>query len=177
MAVDTGTFVEPAVAEACVHTRHNIVLRAINQEVRQIKTEGCVAIVVATNEAAVDEDQHAAEGAVELDCDAPALVARRNLKLAPVPAHAGLRVAAAKGFESMGVQRFVAHKGQLDRPIVGQAERAPLRIVKPGLCEFEIASLGKVSLAVSESEIASRVRAVAELKLPVKVEQQPLAGR
>jgi len=77
----------------------------------------------------------------------------------------------------MRVQRIIAHKGQLDGPVVGQVQRAPLGVVKPGLGEGEIAGLGKVSLAHTEAQIAGRVGAVAELKLPAKVEEQPLARR
>jgi len=46
--------------------------------------EGRVTIVITADEAAVDEDQYIAEGSVELDRNAPARVARRNLELAPV---------------------------------------------------------------------------------------------
>ncbi len=109
--------------------------------------------------------------------DAPARVAGRNLELAPVPAHAGLRIAAAERLVAMGFLLLVAHKGQLDRPIVGQVERAPLRVVEFGLGEVEVAGLGKVSLAVAEAQIAGRVGAVAKLKLPAEIEEQLLARR
>jgi hypothetical protein len=58
-----------------------------------------------------------------------------------------------------------------------QVQGAPLGVVKPGLCESEFASLGKVTLSSTKSQITGWVSAVAELKLPAKVEEQPLAWR
>ena len=77
----------------------------------------------------------------------------------------------------MGLLFLVAHEGQFDRPVVGQVKRAPLRVVVFDLCEIEVAGLGKVSLAVAETQIASRIGAVAELKLPPEVEEQLLPRR
>ena len=177
VAIDARALVEPAVAEAGVHARHDVVLRAVAQKVRQVEAERRVAVVVAADEAAVHKDQHVAEGAVELDRDAPAQVAGRNLELAPVPAHAGLRIAAAEGLVAVRFLLLVAHKGQLDRPVVRQVQRAPLGVVELGLGKVEVAGLGKVSLAVAEAQIAGRIGAVAKLELPAEVEEQLLAGR
>ncbi len=43
--------------------------------------------------------------------------------------------------------------------------------------ELEVACLGEVILAVAESEVPGGVVAVAELELPPKIEEQPLARR
>ena len=69
------------------------------------------------------------------------------------------------------------HKGQLDGPVVGQVQRAPLRVVELGLGEIEVAGLGKIALAEAEVEIAGRISAVAEDELPSEVEEQLLARR
>ena len=67
---------------------------------------------------------------------------------------------------------LVANKRQLDSPIVRQVHLAPLGVVKFSFREGEVACLGKISLAVPEAQIASRIAAVSKLKLPPKVEEQ-----
>ena len=67
MPVNSGAFVEPAIAEARVHAHHQIILPAIVQEVSQVEDERRVAVVVAADEVSVQKDQRAAEGAIELD--------------------------------------------------------------------------------------------------------------
>src|SRR5271157_3733046 len=116
MAIDARALVEPSVAEARVHARHNIVFLPITQKIRQVKAERSVAVIVAADKAAVYKHQHVAKGAVELNRNPPAQIAGRNLELAPVPAHAGLRVTAAEGLIAVGPLLLVAHKGQLHRP-------------------------------------------------------------
>ena len=103
MAIDAGALVEPAVAKAGVNAAHDVVLRAVGEKVRQVEAEGRVAVVVAADEAAIHKDKHVAEGAIEFDRNAAALVAGRNLELAAIPAHAGLGIAAAKGLVAVGV--------------------------------------------------------------------------
>ena len=118
-----------------------------------------------------------AEGAVELDRDAPAEIAGGNFEFAAVPAHAGLRIAAAERLEAVRVLLFVAHKGQLDGPVVRQIQRPPLGVVEFGFGEVEVAGLGEVALSVAEAQVACWIVAVAELELPAEVEEQLLARR
>ena len=106
---------------------------------------------------------------------AAAGVAGRNIELAPVPANARLGIAPPERLVSVRLQRVVPNKRQLHRPVVRQVQFAPFRVVVSHLGKFEVAGLGEVVLAVSESEILGRVGAVAELKLPSKVEEQLLA--
>ena len=75
VAIDAGALVEPAVAEARIDARNDVVLLAVRQKVREVEAEGRVAVVVAADEAAVDEYQHVAESAVELNPDAAARIA------------------------------------------------------------------------------------------------------
>ena len=96
MPVDACPFVEPTVAEARVHARRDAVLAANLQEIRQIEAERRIAVIVAPDKAAVNENQYVTERTVELDRNAPVRIARRNVELAPVPAHAGQRITAAK---------------------------------------------------------------------------------
>jgi len=95
VAIDACAFVEPAVAEGGIDAKDNGVLLAEVEKVGEVEAEGCVAVVIATNEAAVDEDENASEGAVELDDDALALIGGGDVEEAAIPADGGLRVAAA----------------------------------------------------------------------------------
>ena len=65
VTVDARAFVEPSVAEARIHADHQIVFGAIVQEIRDVKAEGCISIVIASDEVAVHEDQGVAEGAIK----------------------------------------------------------------------------------------------------------------
>src|SRR5450631_312736 len=65
--------------------------------------------------------------AVEFDPDALAGVLRRQLKDAPVPAHTGLWILAAERIEALALQVGVILEGQLDGPVVGQIDTAPVR--------------------------------------------------
>src|ERR1035437_465320 len=106
--VDTGAFVEPALAEAGVDPQDNVVYRAVGEEIRQIEAERNIAVVAAADEAAVDENHHIAKSAVELNPDAAANIARGDLEFAPVPAYAGFRVAASQRLVAVPAQRIVS---------------------------------------------------------------------
>src|SRR5208337_3453692 len=86
MPVNSRTLVEPAVAKARVHARHDAVLGPDIKKIRDVEAEGRVAVVVAADEASVYENKHIAKGAVELKIDAAARIAGRNLELLAVPA-------------------------------------------------------------------------------------------
>src|ERR1035441_1011563 len=98
--VDTGAFVEPALAEAGVDPQDNVVYRAVGEQIRQIEAERDIAVVTAADEAAVDENHHIAKSAVELNPDAAANIAGRDLEFAPVPPHAGFGIAPAERLRS-----------------------------------------------------------------------------
>ena len=148
---------------------------ADGEKICDVEAERRVAVVVAADEAAVHEEQNIAKSAVELKIDAAAGIARRNLELLAVPAHAGLGIAAAERLVSVRLQRFIADERQFHRPVVRQIQCAPLRVVESDLGKLEIAGLGKVLLALAESEIAGRVRAVPKHKLPSKIKKELLA--
>ena len=93
----------------------------------------------------------------------------------PVPAHTGLLIAPPKWLKAVRVLHLVAHERQLDRPVVRQVQRAPLRVVKFSLGESKLAGLGEVALSVSKAQVAGRVAAMAELELPAEIEEQLLA--
>ena len=173
--VDPGAFVEPAISEAGIHADDQKILAAVIQKIGDVKAKGRIAIVVAAHERAVQEDERAAEGAVELDPHAPAFVFFRNVEGAPVPAHAGFGIAAAQRLVAVTLQLRVAHKGQLNRPVVRQVQRTPFGVVKffPG--KLKLAGLGEIPLALAESQVAQRVAGVSLKKLPAKIEQQMLA--
>ena len=176
MAVEAGALVEPAVAEGGIDAQDDAVLRSDGKVIGEVEAEGRIAVVVAADEAAVDEDKDAAEGAVEFDGNAAILVGGRDVELAAIPAHAGLRVAASKGLISVRLLHVVMDERQLDGPVMGQVDGAPFGVVQlAGLRELELAGLGKVSLAGAEAEVACGVRAVAQLEAPAIVEQQLLA--
>ncbi len=172
MPVDSGALVEPAVAKGRVHARHDAVLLADGEEVGDVETEWRVAVVVAADEAPVHKDEHVAECAIELDGDAAAGISSRNVELVPVPPHACLGIAPPQRLIPVRLERVVPHKRQLHRPVVGQIQRAPFRIVVSHAGKLEIAGLGEVPLIVSEPEVLGRVAAVAKLKLPAEVEEQ-----
>ncbi len=182
VAVDAGSFIEPAVAEAGVGTDDDVILRAVVEEVREVETEGGVAVVVAADEAAVDEDEHIANGAVEFDPDATAEIGRGNFKFAAVPADTGLGVATAEGLVTVGLHgvvgaaQIIVNEGELDGPVVGQVEGAPCGVVKGGFSEVEVAGFAEVALAEAEAEIFGGIVEVAEGELPAVVEEELLAG-
>ena len=60
---------------------------------------------------------------------------------------------------------------------MGQVQGAPLGVVESCLGEFEVAGLGKITLAEAEVEVFGGVRTVAEDELPSKVEEQLLTRR
>src|SRR5271165_1659712 len=95
MAIDPSAFVEPAVAEAGLHVDDKKILAALVQKVCDIEAEGGIAVVVAANEISVEEDERAAEGAIELDCDAAGGIFFGDIESAAIPADAGFRIAAA----------------------------------------------------------------------------------
>ena len=178
MAIDAGALVEPAVAEAGVDARDDVVLRAVGEEVGQIEAEGRIAVVVAADEAAVDKDQHVAEGAVELDRDAAAQVAGGNLELAPIPAHAGLGIAAAERACSRAT--FCSSswtKGSSTAQSWGRLSVRHLESSNLALAKSKSPVLAKSPWPYAEAEIAGRIAAVAELELPAEVEEQMLARR
>ena len=51
------------------------------------------------------------------------------------------------------------------------------RIIELCFGELEFSGLGKVTLAVAETEIKGRIHSVAELKLPPEIEEKLLARR
>ena len=71
----------------------------------------------------------------------------------------------------MALLLLIAHKGQLDRPVVRQIERAPVRVVKFLRGKPKLAGLGEVSLSHAKSQITQRIAAVALKEFPAKVEQ------
>src|SRR6266498_1569162 len=152
VAIYAGTFVKPTVAEAGVHSQDNVVPAAVIQKIGEIEAEWCVAIVVTPDEAPVHEHKHIAKSTVELDPDAAAQVARRNFKLAPVPAHAVFGIPTAQRLIAVGAQlivpdtRVIANEWLFHGPVVRKVQHAPLGIIEAGLRKLEIASLGKVTL-------------------------------
>ena len=174
MPVYARAFIEPAVAKAGVHAHHQIVLAAVIQKVAHVEAKGRVPVIVAPNEISVQKHQRAAKSAVKLHRDAPSAVFFRNVEGAPVPAHAGLRIPSPQRLVAVRFLFVIAHKRQLNRPVVRQIERAPFRVVKFLCGKPEFSRLGEVSLAYPKSQVAQRVVRVALKKLPAKVEQQML---
>ena len=177
MAIDARALVEPTVAKARIHAHHQVILFAILHKVADIEAEGRVAVVVSPDEASIQKNQRAAEGPVEVDGDAAAPVCLRQIEDAPVPADACLRVAPAERLVAVRILFLVANEGQLDRPIVGQVERAPPGVVELGRREFKVARLVEVALPFAETEVVGRVGAVSLEKLPAEIEEQPFARR
>jgi len=177
VTVDSGALVEPAVAEAGVHADDEIVLLAGVDEVGDVEAEGGVAVVVAADEVAVEEDERVAEGAVELEGEALAGVGCGQVEAAAIPADRGLGIAAAERLVAVAVEGFVVDEGQLDGPVVGEVERAPGGVVEFGGSEGEVAGFGEVALGSAEAQIFRGISPVAEHELPAEVEQQTLAGR
>lgn len=77
----------------------------------------------------------------------------------------------------MALQQFVVHKWQFHRPVVGQIQRPPFRIVKFLRGKMEIAGLGKSALVLGETEIARRVIGIPKEKLPAEIEEQMFPRR
>src|ERR1035441_1740755 len=134
--VDARALVKPAVSEAGVDAQNDVVLRAVGEEIRKIEAERDIAIVAAADEAAVDENQKIAEGAVELNPDAAANIARGDLEFAPVPLHAGFGIAAPQRLVTMrarriiSASRIVVNERKLHCPVVREMQRSPIGIVE-----------------------------------------------
>ena len=173
--VDPGALVKPTVAKARVNANHNAVLRTHSEKIGNVEAERRVAIIVATDEAPVHEHEYVAKRPVELHRNPSAGVACRNVELAPVPPHACLGITPAQRLESMRQQRVVPNKRQLHRPVVGQVQRAPFRVVESHPRKLEVAGLGKVFLSISKAQVLGRVGSIAELKPPASIEKQLLA--
>jgi hypothetical protein len=122
MAIDAGALVEPAVAEGGVDARGDVVFGAVVEKVGEVEAEGRIAVVVAADEASIDEDENIAEGSIKLNPDAAARVRSGDVEPAPVPAYAGIRVAPAERLVAMAFLCIVVDKWQLHGPIVWQVE-------------------------------------------------------
>src|ERR1035441_321112 len=106
--VDSGTLVPPTVPLTSIDAEGDVVGGAVSKEVRYIEVEGNVAAVAAANITTVEKYDRVPEGAVELYPNAAAHVGRRNIEFAPIPAHAGFRIAAAERLISVRAQRIVS---------------------------------------------------------------------
>jgi hypothetical protein len=175
--VDSSSLVEPSVAEAGIHSEENIVLLAIHEKIGEVEAEGGVSIIVSPNETAIHPNQSIPEHAVKLDPDPSAHISCRNLELAPVPAHAVLRIATAYRLVAVRPQLTVARatvvmlEWKLHRPVVRQVQRAPCGIVELGLGRLEVSGLGEIGLAQTKTDVFCRIRAMTKLELPAKIEE------
>src|SRR5262249_7485827 len=176
MAIDSGAFIEPAVAEAGVHANHEIVFFSVAKEVAQVETERRVAVVVAADEISVEKDESAAESPVEFEDDAAALVFFGDVESAAVPADAGFRISSAERLVTVAVLLFVAHERQLDSPVMRQVDVAPLRVVEFLRGKPELSAFGEVALSGAKSQIARGIGSVSLEKFPAEIEEKPLAG-
>ena len=111
MPVDPRALIEPAVAKARIHARHNAILRAVAQKIRHVEAERRIAVVIAANKATIHKDQNAAEGAVKLNIDPASQIVGRNRELPPVPAHARFWIATAQRLVAVRLLRFIVDKG------------------------------------------------------------------
>ena len=77
-------------------------------------------------------------------------------------------------------KRQVVDEGKVDRPVVGQIDLAPLRIVEARLRRTtHTPRLGEGSRAVqlAEAEVLDWIVGIAQGEAPAEVQQQPLAQR
>src|SRR5439155_18334534 len=70
--------------------------------------------------------------AIELESDALAARRRRDLQLAPVPAHAVLRECAAECLRAV-IRAAAPVERQLDSPVVRQVDAAPDAVIERGV--------------------------------------------
>src|SRR5271165_1517439 len=156
MPVDSGALIKPAVSEAGIDAQNNIVTRSIREKIGELELKWDVAIVVSAHKTAIDKDQRVPEDSVELDPGAAACVAGRNLEFAPIPAHAGFRIAPAQRFVSVRAQLavsgscIVVHKRKFHGPVMGKFEQPPFGVVKRGLGKLKVTGLGEVALTKTE---------------------------
>src|ERR1700722_9416699 len=172
--VDAGTFVKPAVPETRVHAHDQEILRAIFQKLSDIKAKRRIAVVVSSDEVAIEKNQGAAKRAVKLDRNAADGIFFRNIEGPAIPSHARFRIPSAQRLVAVSLQFIVADKWQFNRPVMRQIQRAPLRVVKLLCRERKLSRLGEISLTRTEAEIAPRIAAVSLKKLPAKVDKQVL---
>src|SRR5436305_5069742 len=176
VAINPRALVEPSVAKAGVHADDQKILSAEVCEISEVETEWSVAVVVASDEVSIQKYERAAKGSVELHANTPPGVFFAKIERTPVPADARLRISAPERLIAMILLLFVAHEGQLYRPVMRQVQAAPLRIVELSRGKLEFAALSEVSLAHTESEVATRIRGVTLEELPIKIQQKSLAG-
>src|SRR3954469_7357801 len=174
MAVDPRSLIKPTVTKTRVHADNQKILAAKVSEISHVERERSIAIVIAPDEIPVQKHQRAAKGSVEFDIDAPAGIFLGQIEGAPIPANASLRIAPPQWFVAMTLLLFIANERQLDRPVMRQVERAPLRIIELCRGKLEFTTLGEVSLTLAKAKIVQRVGAIPLKKFPAKVEQQTL---
>ncbi len=153
VAVDASALVEPTITKGGIHSYHQYVARAVMHEVADVEAEGSVAVIISPDEAAIDEYEGAPKGTVEFEYDAAAEVGGGNVETAPIPADRGFRILSAERLVAVALERFVAHKGQLDSPVVRQVQGAPPGSVERFRRELEIPCFGEVALAGTEAEV------------------------
>src|SRR3954470_16907908 len=148
MAVDAGSLIEPAVAEAGVHAHDEIVPFSVTKKITHIKPERRVSVVVASDEIAVQEHQRTAEGSIEFNNNPASRIFLRNVECAPVPADAGFGITPPQRLVSVAILFLISHEWQFDAPIVRQVQLAPFRVIKFLRRKPELAALGEISLSL-----------------------------
>ncbi len=182
VAVDARPLVEPAFELRGVGPHHQDVAAAVAGDVGHVVGEAGIAAGLAAEVVAVEPDHAVAVHAVELDRDAPAQVARRQVEAAAVPADGGGGKCPAQGLEAVvpvrpGVER------QLLRPVVRKPHLLPRRVVefRPGRPRGD-AGLGEEGTGIAraagvgaEVEVGVDVGSMAEGEAPAGIEREALA--
>ena len=191
MSVKTRAFIEPALAQAGVHTDGQPVGAAGLRHVGDVDAEGRIAAGMLVDDDPVDEDHDLAERAVELQSDAAAGPVGRDVQGASVPPDAVLGMVAAQGVEPMRgagivlIGRQDARRGivgQVDRPVVRSLDVGPGGIVEVRLRRLGdggglgAARFGVGALISTEAEILVDVRRVAESELPIERQLDASSG-
>ncbi len=159
VAVDPAARVPAAAWELVADLDGDDVLRvAVGVRVLQVDREAGVAVRVAGDLLAVEEDDGVHVDAVELERDGLARVRAREREGLAVPAQAALEVAGVAG-------RALRRRVELDAPVVRQVDGAPRPVVVAGIGGVRVGA-GRVGhvVGVGEGELPAATEVCAALR-------------
>src|ERR1035438_771509 len=132
MAVNAAAFIEPALATGCISTNNERVFPAKVRVFCDVVIKAAVTAVVPAKTMTIEPDKAVAINTVEFNPQRSALVARRQIKRATIPAD----VSSFLGIHGFLTMRDVSPRTiafaerQLHHPVVWKIQRAPITVVE-----------------------------------------------
>src|SRR5579859_3827379 len=176
MAINSSAFVEPAFVLSGVNSEDKNVFFAVTREVGDVETEWRVAARIAAEINSIEHHDRVSKDSVEFERKPAVGVARGNFEHAAIPADTGFGKVAANGLVSVVPEFGRVDKRKSNGEIVRQINRLPLAVVEIlARWQKELARFGE-NAAFAEVEILCRIVGVTEMKSPIEIEEETLAG-